>query len=237
MKKDIKQMNLMCQSHSGLPSARRKLRHTAITPKPQGKGISAHSLVATTQSRCHLASIDRNAAPRRTLLPRGRSPLPLSPTAALWAKRLRTGRFLLRFNEHVAGSAPRRAHTSAPTSQNRRKPLPPSKKQHPRAARHGPSAVPIRRNQHLEVSSTRRSEFCSAAITKPEFHTPNQPPVPTTSSSLAQDASDCTSPPDYYFKKEVNLRFQTAQSGMHLNSRSIHFCRHVEARRHQRAIS
>lgn len=95
MKKDIKQMNLMCQSHSGLPSARRKLRHTAITPKPQGKGISAHSLVATTQSRCHLASIDRNAAPRRTLLPRGRSPLPLSPTAALWAKRLRTGRFLL----------------------------------------------------------------------------------------------------------------------------------------------
>lgn len=36
-------------------------RHMAITLKPEGRRISAHSLVATTQSWCHLDSININA--------------------------------------------------------------------------------------------------------------------------------------------------------------------------------
>jgi len=147
------------------------LRHMAITPKPWGKRISAHSLVATTQSWCHLDSININAGAQHALLTWGRSTLLLSPTAALWAKQLRTGWLLLWLTEHTAIFAPRRLHTCTPTSQNRRKPLLPSKKQHPRAARHGLSAIPIRHSQHLEVKSTRRSKFCSAVIIKPSFHT------------------------------------------------------------------
>lgn len=168
-------------------------RHTAGTPKPRGKRLRAHS--------GHVLSAQLHLGATCTAPTRGRAPLLLSPTAALWAKQLRTSHIQPQ-NEHKTSTSLPSRHCFPPSGVPMLADSPriegsrcqPPKKQCLGPARRSLSTIPAGHRQHLGVRSTARSRFGSTVLMRAWFHTPSLPPVPLMSPSLAQDALDTPRP-------------------------------------------
>lgn len=136
--------------------------------KAPGRGALGHALLS--------APPQLGATWAAPTLTRGPAPLPLSPTAALWAKPVELGAAC-----HGTSASPLFPLAGCPHVPKGRGPTPPPEKQRPGPPRRSPSAIPVGHGQRLKVERAGRSGCRSAVITRPSFHTLSSPPVPGTS--------------------------------------------------------